>query len=318
MTRRRVVLGIDGGGSKTAARLAAVDASGAIAVLAEAKGGPSNLQAVGAAEGSANLDAVVERVFEEAGVGDASVDSAVLALAGSGRDDVRTIVADWAARRSLARDLAVVSDLDPVLALAADRGSRLALIAGTGSVAGGVNAKGERSVTGGWGFWFGDEGSGFDLGRRALAAVAGASDGTGQPTRLVAALVEYTAAAGPREILERLQARGDVRREIAACAEPVIELATAGDDVARGIVERGARGAARLLHAAAERLGTTRGAALGVAGGVMTGSALYRNAVLEHLAALGTATASVRTVAAPVEGCVQMAVFRLANRESVA
>lgn len=315
---RHVVLGIDGGGSKTAARLAAVDTSGTVAVLAEARVGPSNFQAVGAAEGRANLDAVVDRVLAEAGVGAATIDSAVLALAGSGRDDVRTLVADWAARRALTQDLAVVSDLDPVLALAAERGPRLALIVGTGSIAGGVNADGERSVTGGWGFWFGDEGSGFDLGRQALAAVAGASDGTGPPTRLVAALVDYLAAEGPREILERLEASGDVRRAIAASAKPVIELAADGDDVARAIVERGAEGAARLLHAVAERLGMTRGAALGVAGGVMTGSALYRDAVLEHLAELGTVTASVRTVAAPVEGCVQMAVLRLSQRASVA
>ncbi len=50
----------------------------------------------------------------------------------------------------------------------------------------------------------------------------------------------------------------------------------------------------------------------------MAGSAAYRNAVLEHLAGLGTIPKSVRTVSAPVEGCVQMAVRRLSNRESVA
>ena len=318
MNEQRLVLGIDGGGSKTAARLAAVDASGAIVALAEARSGPSNLQAVGAVEGRANLDSVVDRVLAEGGVDPASIDSAVLALAGSGRDDVQALIADWAARRALARDLAVVSDLDPVLSLAADSGARLAVIVGTGSVAGGVNAEGKRTVTGGWGFWFGDEGSGFDLGRRALAAVAGASDGTGPPTSLVDALVGYTGAQKPREILARLEARGDVRREIAACAEPLIELAATGDEVARAIVERGARDAARLIHAVAAGLGMTRGAALGAAGGVLTGSSLYRNAVLEQLEALGTVPASVCTVPEPVAGCVQMAARRLSQRESVA
>lgn len=318
MTQRHLILGIDGGGSKTAARLAALDASGALAVLAEAKGGPSNLRVVDAAEGRANLDGVVDRVLTDAGVGDARLDSAVLALAGSRRDDVRTLVKDWATRRALAHDVAVVSDLDPVLTLAADSGPRLALVAGTGSVAGGENAEGQRSVTGGWGFWFGDEGSGFDLGRRALAAVARASDGTGPPTRLVTALADHTGVRAPRQILERFETRGDVRREIAACAEPVMELAAAGDDVAAGIVEHAAEGAARLLHAVAERLAITEGAALGVAGGVMAGSVAYRNAVLEHLAALGTVPASVRTVGAPVEGCVRMAALRLSDRESAA
>ncbi len=318
MTRRRVVLGIDGGGSKTAARLAAVDVSGVLTVLAEAHGGPSNLQAVGAAEGRANLDGVIDRALADAGVDRGPVDSAVLALAGSGRDDVRLLVEDWAARRLLAHDLEVVSDLDPVLELAANGGPGLALIVGTGSVAGGVDANGVRSVTGGWGFWFGDGGSGFDLGRRALAAVADASDGTGPPTGLAAGLVDHLGVRDPREILGCLEVRGDVRREIAACAKLVIEFAATGDDVACAIVGQGAEGAARLLHAAAGRLGMMRGAMLGVAGGVITGSAAYRDAVLRHLAALGTVPADVRIVPEPVEGCVQMAARRLSSRESVA
>jgi N-acetylglucosamine kinase-like BadF-type ATPase len=50
------------------------------------------------------------------------------------------------------------------------------LIAGTGSVAYGRNAAGETARVGGHGPWIGDEGSAFEIGRRAVSAVARVRD----------------------------------------------------------------------------------------------------------------------------------------------
>ena len=50
----------------------------------------------------------------------------------------------------------------------------------------GRNARGEAARAGGWGHMIGDEGSGYWIGREALAAVMRASDGRGPATRLTA------------------------------------------------------------------------------------------------------------------------------------
>lgn len=86
---------------------------------------------------------------------------------------------------------------DAVAALAAGTNGRpegIVLIAGTGSIA--FGALGGVSVrASGWGAAFGDAGSGYDLGQRALCAAAQAVDGRGRPTALVEALPSFLALA---------------------------------------------------------------------------------------------------------------------------
>ena len=77
---RRLVLGVDGGNSKTEALL--LDASGG--VLASVRGPTVSHQAVGMAEGMTRLAATVARLRAEAGLATGDVvDAAVLALAGA-------------------------------------------------------------------------------------------------------------------------------------------------------------------------------------------------------------------------------------------
>lgn len=70
----------------------------------------------------------------------------------------------------------VVPDYEIALEAAVGTGPGVALIAGTGSVAYGRNAQGETARAGGYGPWIGDEGSAFEIGRRAVAAVARTRD----------------------------------------------------------------------------------------------------------------------------------------------
>ncbi len=56
----RLILGADGGGSKTAARIASVDAGGFITLIGEGLSGPANVRAVAPVHGLANLDIAVD------------------------------------------------------------------------------------------------------------------------------------------------------------------------------------------------------------------------------------------------------------------
>ncbi len=308
---RKLVLGADGGGSKTAVRIAAVTDDGALETLGEGFGGPSNVRAVGRAHAEINLNVAVDAALRDAGIGDVTVDYAVLGLAGSSLADVQAFIQGWAERRSLARTVDIVHDADPVLAAGIPDGDGIALIVGTGSVAIGVDRGGQRSVTGGWGHLFGDTGSGYDLGRKALAAVADAVDGVGPETALVERILERLGTDKPREMLLRLDQAVDVRREIAALAPVLLHTAADDDAVALAIVEAAAASTAKLVQASAAKLGFPADAPIAVAGGIVCKSELYRNALTDKLRALGLEPRELTVVDEPVDGCLIMARDRL-------
>jgi len=322
MSSRLLILGVDGGGSKTAARIATVGAAQGrdtvraapgrdIIVLGEGFGGPSNVRAVGEAHAEINLDVAIDAAHREAGTTDTAIDYAVLGLAGSSLPDVQSFIKNWADRRGLAKQVDVVHDADPVLAVAAPEGRGIALIVGTGSVAIGADGSGERSVTGGWGHWFGDTGSGFDLGRRALAAVADAVDGVGPETCLVSEILRRLRTENPREILQKLGMAADVRREIASLAPTLLHAASDGDEVALAIVQDAADATALLVHATAKKLDLDPATPLAVAGGIVCSNTLYRETLLESIRKLGESPTSIVIVDRPVEGCLLMARDRL-------
>jgi N-acetylglucosamine kinase-like BadF-type ATPase len=311
MTKRTLILGIDGGGSKTAVRIAVVASDGELRVIGEGHGGPSNVRAVGQAHAEINLNVAVDAAHRMAGTAEDTIDYAVLGLAGSSMADVKLFIENWARRRALATTVDIVHDADPVLAVGAPGGNGIALIVGTGSSAIGRASDGSRRVTGGWGHWFGDTGSGYDLGRRALAAVADAVDGVGPETLLVERILERLHTDNPREILLQLGRRADVSREIASLAPVLLAAAEDGDAVANAIVTAAAAGTAQLVRATIDKLGLAHDVPLAIAGGIVCSNTMYRETLLEILRAQEITPTSVTVVREPVEGCLLMARDRL-------
>src|SRR6185312_5030233 len=91
----------------------------------------------------------------------------VASLAG---EQIADIVGPGAAmsRMEIADEVVVETDASIALADAFGDRSGVILIAGTGSIAFGRSPAGMLARCGGWGFTFGDEGSGAWIGRRAL------------------------------------------------------------------------------------------------------------------------------------------------------
>ena len=133
------VLGIDAGGTKTVCQLADEEGN----VLAEARGGGANLQAVGELE----LEKVLHQVMEEA-IGDRSVIPSVICLgiAGVDRPDDATIVRAIMKRIGYKAKVIVVNDALVALEAGAPRQPGVVVISGTGSISYGRNAPGRRHV----------------------------------------------------------------------------------------------------------------------------------------------------------------------------
>jgi len=303
----RLLLGVDGGGSKTTALIAELGDAGTIQILGRGAGGPSNLRLAGKEMALASLDKAVDEALVEAGLEGRFLDCAVLALAGAAYADVRDEVNRWARQRNLSLDVEVIHDAEPVLASCMGGGCCIALIVGTGSVAVGINSAGTKLTLGGWGHWFGDKGSGYDLGRQALSAIAEASDGIGPETVISDLVLERLEVSEPRQILRVMSAKGDLRREVAALAPIVQAAAVMRDEVANRIVQSAIVEAAKLVSAVVKKLAFKDPYSLAVAGGVICGSQHFRDSLIGLLGKSEPLPGTVTVVDEPVMGCLDIA-----------
>lgn len=225
------VLGIDAGGTKTVCLLA----DGAGTIIAEARGPGANLHAAG----ELAVEKVLHEVMESA-IGDRQIIPAAvcLGIAGVDRDDeastVRAIM-----RRLGHRSHAVVVN-DALIALVAGAGDApgVVIIAGTGSIAYGRNREGEAARAGGWGHMIGDEGSGYWIGREALAAVMRAADERGPETRLTADILAHFGISDVSRLPRIVYDRDQPRTAVAALGPLVQRVSEQGDAVATRILER--------------------------------------------------------------------------------
>lgn len=224
-------LGIDAGGTHTRARL--VSAAGK--VLGTGEGGPANTPA-GLAKGLLAIEEAWSQAVAQAGLTKAAVASirAGLGMAGLNRRGVLQGLKD---HRFPFRSIAFASDA-AIANLGAHAGADGGVvIVGTGSV--GFARVGERVFTiGGYGFPVSDEGSGAELGLRAVRRALWARDGRIAHSPLTqevldrfhgsaGEIVDWTARAAPADY--------------GAFAPMVLDHAMAGDATAELIVQESAR-----------------------------------------------------------------------------
>ncbi len=301
-----LVLGIDGGGSHTVALLATAT-SGQWTILGRGTAGPSNRQAVGQERALAALDEAINAAFAAAGLARCPVASACLGLAGADRADDQCMIRDWGQRARLADRIEVTSDAAILLAAGTPQGWGLALIAGTGSIAFGRSADGRGARAGGWGYLLGDEGSAYALVMAGLQAVVRAVDGRGPTTRLSEGFFSRLGLNQPQELIAAVYRSGRDRADFAALAPLVLELAET-DEVAGALVEQQAQELARAGEAVLRQLQMEGPIPLALAGGLLLGSEVYRQRVLQTLTALSVQSGPIALVEEPAQGAVALAV----------
>ena len=300
-------LGVDGGGTKTEAWLARVEGAGEPVVIGRGKAGSSNPRAVGMETALANLGAAIDAAWADARLAPTAVDGAVLAMSGAGHVAVQEQIAAWANHRGLANRLWFKHDAEPVLAEGTPEGWGIALIVGTGSAAIGCDRQQERKVVGGWGYHYGDEGSAYWIGRRALEAVAHATDGRGPATQITSAILDRLQVDEPRSALGALEKTGNIRGAIASLADVVEATARSGDAAAAAIVEEAAEELAAMIATLAKQLSFDQDFPLALAGGVICGSELLRDRLRAALASRSLGPSPVKFVPNPVAGCLKIA-----------
>ena len=268
-----LLLGIDGGGTKTDAVLC--DGEGR--VISRFVGGASGFTGIPREEAEAHLTETLDAVLQEAGGLSAPLQGVFAGIAGCGLAAIQERYQAFLERTLPgARRVRAGSDAINALSAGVGTGAGIIAIAGTGACIF-CRENGRMARVSGWGYLLGDEGSGFDLGRRAITAALKALDGRGEETSLLA-LLEAHAGCPLSDWVPRIYA-GDAKGMIAAAAPVLLQAAQAGDPVAQGELEAAAAGMARAIESAADQCA----APAVVLSGSVWKSSLYTQAVRAHV-----------------------------------
>lgn len=241
-----LILGVDGGGSKTMMCLAARDGT---IVRQRRVGGTNPLD-------NRRWREELTEVFAGSDAWRADLVAAHVAIGGYTENPAADRQVDAALNELLgALPLQVVNDVFLAHDAAFLGAPGVLLIAGTGSMAVMRAADGTLRRNGGWGHVWGDEGSGHWIGREALSLATKSLDGRAPAPALAAAVVAELGITDPNPTVGLLTWMSELRHprsQVAALCRVVVGLAEAGDAPARAIVE--AAVAELALHVAAGRV----------------------------------------------------------------
>ncbi|EXJ62790.1 hypothetical protein A1O7_03229 [Cladophialophora yegresii CBS 114405] len=331
---QRYLLCVDGGGSKCAAAVLSVDGE-----YGQGVSSGCNVTDIGVEASIASISLAIQRACDTLPTLSGKswrpsfFSSVWIALAGHDRKHIAMAV-DKALENLFARPqgtgLTITNDIELLAITAAEKDdvdSAVVLVAGTGSVAMSFKRQEGRFVrtrrSGGWGHLLCDDGSGFDIGRRAIRIALAALEGdttardrdrgfVHKPASQIESLVLdhfrplgththdfdllSTVLAWPSELVKK--------RRIAQVARLVIE-ASKSDPEAKDIVDRAVEALARLLTTLT-RSGQidTQSSVLVLGGGLMQSPA-FSNAVVQLLGEKGAAFRHVEVVEHPASSGVR-------------
>ena len=267
-------LGVDSGGTKTAAVL--VDETGRCATAVVASG---NI----AASGRHKIETLLGDILSQLAIDDKieSVDRAVFAFAGTGRKAEKQTLTSIIESAGF-RQYTVMTDAENLHYSIFDGRPGILVISGTGSVCLAKTDSSQFCQFGGFGFVLGDEGSGFFIGKCAIQmAVDDAQCGKSQ-SPLTQALLAFYGIERPEELVSITYASSTPQRLVASCAKTVCDLAEQ-DAAAHQLIQRAGQALAELSLTAATHCGFDRTACPIALTGSVGESALIREAFVNAL-----------------------------------
>lgn len=316
MSAEKLLIGIDGGGSKTLALLANADGR----ILGRATAGSSNYHTVGKEQAFAALESAIAGSFADAGINVQPLDALCMGLAGVqplaalcmglagvARPEDRALLLAWAEERFPGVPIALNNDSELVLAAGTPAGWGIALICGTGSIVLGRSRDGKSTRSDGWGFLLGDLGSGFAIGKAALQAVLAAHDGRAPATALSERILRECSLAAPPDLVRWVYRERIPTAEIAALAPLVEQAAETGDGIAQAILQQAGNQLADSVQAVATRLSFSGAIPLAMAGGVILRSRQIADCFRHAAAEKGLLLEPITPVLEPAIGAIRIA-----------
>ena len=203
------IIAIDAGGTK--ARFALYDENGV--ELKRLEHPSLHPLQIGYAQMAAALRVGVDAIRDNE-----MVDFISFGLAGYGQNqEIRTSIETAIHKKFPFERYCIQSDVDCALMAALKGQDGLMLIAGTGSIAL-ASYQGQRHRVGGWGYWIGDEGSAFWIGKQVLGLFSKMADGRLKKTALYDCVMDSLVLDEPSDMIKILSDHPRPKEAIASLA----------------------------------------------------------------------------------------------------
>jgi len=230
-----IIVGVDGGGTKTIA--IAYKCNGEL--IGKGLAGPSNFQSVG-------VETAVNNIKTAVGIATNGAFPSLVYLGLAGVNTNYGFNTMREALRELGKEVYIDSDAFIALFAETEGSPGVLAISGTGSVVVGYDGK-RRYKHEGLGWLIGDIGSAYWVGREALRELGKALDGAAPRTIMIDILTDRLGSNDVEGILRWAYFEGHACKvtDIASLATAVNEAAERGDEVARDILKRASEGLGR-------------------------------------------------------------------------
>lgn len=298
-----LVLGVDGGNTKTLALVAGEDGR----ILGKGRAGCGDIYgAASPAAAIAEIERAVDAALSDAGIQPSELGAGVFSLAGADWPEDFRLLEDAMRRRGYGQRLLIVNDAMGALRAGSPDGMGVVVACGTGAAVG-ARARDGRI----WhsSFWQLTQGAD-ELSRRALRAVYRAELGIDPPTLLTERILAVLEAPSVEELLHRLTGRDLPRPEKKRhLVRPLFDAADAGDPVARQIVVSHGRALGDYAVIAARKVGLLEQPfTLVLTGGVLRHpSPLLRESLVARVREAAPAFQAIQSRLEPAAGAVLLA-----------
>ncbi|HLS36535.1 MAG TPA: BadF/BadG/BcrA/BcrD ATPase family protein [Bacillota bacterium] len=249
-----IVLGIDGGGTKTVGVLARSNGD----VLASGEVGATNPNSVGMKKVKQQLSALLQQLKKVDDIAYSEIKHVFAGISGAAHDKTRKELTNMMEELTNHK-VPITVHHDAVTALySGTLGEEgIVQIAGTGAITFGLTNAGEEMRVGGWGHLFSDHGSGYMIGRDALEKVFLAYDGFPIKTILTEKVLTHLQVQDVPDIVRAVFHSDGSKTLVASLSKVVMEAFREGDELAKEIIQRNARHIGASIRVLLKRLFVT-------------------------------------------------------------
>ncbi|HJR78775.1 MAG TPA: BadF/BadG/BcrA/BcrD ATPase family protein [Anaerolineales bacterium] len=298
-----LVLGVDGGNTKTLALVARSDGG----IIGTGRAGCGDIYGATSPDAAiAEIEHAVEAALTEAGVQSSELSAGAFSLAGADWPEDFRLLEDSMRARGYGQNILIVNDAMGALRAGSPDGTGVVVACGTGAAIGARHPDGRVWHSS---FWQEPQGAG-ELSRRTLRAVYRAELGIDPPTILTERILETFGARSVEEVLHWLTARDIPRPENwHQLVRPLFDAANAGDAAAGQIVISHGKALGDYAIAAARQVGLLKAPfTLVLTGGVLRHpSPLLRDALVARVREAASGARAIQSRFEPAVGAVLLA-----------
>lgn len=303
------LIGIDGGGTKTAITIARPYEP----PMTEVRETGCSYQMLGIDGAVRVIVRGIHAALQKAGAGLCDCAGCCIGLPCYGEDARQDALIFAELEKALAPvPVHIVNDVEVGWAGALGGAAGIHLVAGTGSIVFGKNEAGQTARCGGWNEFFGDEGSCYWIGREAMSVFTKQADGRlprGALYEIVRQALGFTADMAFIDCIIKQYA--PYRNQVASFQRFAAQAAAAGDASVLPLYARAAKELAMMVRALCGRLHFSDGTSVSYSGGLFQTGDLILAPLKEEVSALHCTLRTPQKTAA--EGALLLAVQKFGH-----